>query len=78
MSKIIIHNNVGDDSLALDLVARVVDGGKVSEGNFGEQYCLLSVFETNLRKIEVYCFGHKSGTSTFWVSEDSREELCNT
>ena len=74
MSKLIIHNELGDDSLALDLVARVVAGGKVSKTSYGEQYCFLSVFQTNLRKVQVYCAMNKSGTSTFWVSEDERGE----
>lgn len=73
MSKLIIHNQIGDDSLALDLVKSVVAGGKVSKSTYGEQYCFLSVFQTNLRKLEVYCTLSKSGTSTFWVSEDNQD-----
>ena len=73
MGKLIIHNEIGDDSLALDLVSRVVAGGKVSKGTYGDQYCFISIFQTNLRKIEVYCVMHKTGTSTFWVSEDNQD-----
>ena len=74
MGKIIIHNRIGDDNLALDLVSRVVYGGKVSETSYGKQYCFITVFHTNLRKVQVDCVMHKSGTTTFWVSEDERGE----
>ena len=40
-SAFIIFNRIGDDNLALDLVSRVVHGGKVSETFYGKQCRLL-------------------------------------
>lgn len=62
MSKIIVHNLSGvRDDEALNLVARVVQNGRVSDQ--GRSYCYCTTFEDAASKLAVYAKRNKSGDS---------------
>ena len=74
MSKLIIHSDIDDDRLALNLVTRVVADGKVSETRQGKQYCFHTSFNTYLGKVHVECTMNKLGTNTFRVHNGYQDE----
>lgn len=81
MDKIIIHNDVGCDELALNVVSEVMKLGKIS--NDGNQYCYATVFAQGGERIICTCDWNKKNTFTFkvYISEeinnDNRNESKN-
>ena len=65
MSKIIIHNKTGDDMLAMELVAKVMKLGKISE--LGKSYCYVSSFIIGDKEAFCTCVWNKKSTFTFEV-----------
>ena len=75
MSKIIIHNKIGDDMLAMELVATAMKQGKISE--CGKSYCYVSSFTIGAKEAFCTCVWNKKSTFTFEVyykKENGRNE----
>jgi len=64
MSKIIIHNDTGNDAHAIELVRRVIGAGLVSGFPDKPQYCYATVFSYSKGKTVVTC-DRRKGTDTF-------------
>lgn len=66
MSKLIIHTGEGvSDALALRLVRKVVEGGRVSAGD--KCYCFVTVLNTEQGEARVYADRTRGGSDTFRV-----------
>ena len=68
--KIIIHNytDLSDYDVML-YVAGVIDAGKVSKTNQGEQYCFVTTYKSGI----VISSGRKNNTYTFFVERRKNE-----
>ena len=67
--KIIIKNRCEfiDESTAMEIVSKVINKGKISNGTYGKQYRFLTSFEYNTQKVYVGATKRKSGTHTFEI-----------
>lgn len=61
--KIIINTEI-EPLIALERVKQVVDGGLVSKGTYGDQYCFVTTWQSG---VCVYADKTKNGTHTFRV-----------
>lgn len=79
-TRIIINNGSDlDDLEALRLVTAVVNQGQISETSLGKQYCFATGFTLETtgnkpRKFNVYVRKNKTGTQTFYVTNDTRKD----
>jgi photosystem II stability/assembly factor-like uncharacterized protein len=64
--KVIINAEINIQT-ALDRVKQVIDGGLVSVGTYGAQYCFVTTWNDGVR---VYADKTKNGTHTFKVWEN--------
>ena len=71
MSKIIIDNRCEwlNAHTAMACVADVIQGGRVSSGLYGEQFCHLTTFTFRAGKIGVSADKTKTGTDKFILFE---------
>ena len=75
MSKIIIHNDTGNDAYAIELVRKVINHGLVSGFPEKRQYCYATVFPCNKGDVVVTCRRKKdTDTFTFKVYIESYKE----
>lgn len=64
--KVIIISSI-DIAEAVISVQQVIDGGLVSNGKYGEQYCYVTAWDSG---VKVYADKTKNGTHTFKVWRD--------
>lgn len=67
MGKIIVHFDGCSEVSALDYASSVIDGGLISEGPHGQQYCFATKFKSGAT---VFADKTKSGTHVFRVFAD--------